>query len=82
MKREDLRSRIIAPADITDLIYLDTYGEQAYGGKTDEERRISATDYAQMNRAYIDDIYTTRTGKKTTAVWLKNRDRIFCRICG
>lgn len=87
MKREDLRSRIIPNTidntdeslntgnkkfNTTDLIYLDSYDEQYDGKKTDEERRISATDYAQMNNAYMDDDYTTRTGKHTTSAWLRS----------
>ena len=42
------------------------------GEKTDMERRISATDYAQMNNAYIYDNYTTRTGRQTTWAWLRS----------
>ena len=87
MKREDLRSRIIPTTidntdesrntgnkkfNTTDLIYLDSYNEQYDGKKTDEERRIPATDYAQMNNAHIDDNYTTRTGKRTTWAWLRS----------
>lgn len=88
MKREDLRSRIIPTTidntdkskntgnkkfNTTDLIYLDSYNEQYDGKKTDEERRISATDYAQMNNAYmLHDYYTTRTGRQTTSAWLRS----------
>ena len=87
MNRKDLRSRIIPTTientdesqntgnkkfNTTDLIYLDSYDEQFDGKKTDEERRISATDYAQMNNAYIYDGYTTRTGKQTTWAWLRS----------
>lgn len=87
MKREDLRSKIIPTTientdefrntgnknfNTTDLIYLDSYNEQYDGKKTDKERRISATDYAQMNNAHIYDIYTTRTGRQTTATWLRS----------
>lgn len=87
MKREDLRSKIIPTTikntdesqntgnkkfNTTDLIYLDSYDEQYDGKKTDMERRISATDYAQMNNAYIYDSYTTRTGKQTTWAWLRS----------
>lgn len=87
MKREDLRSRIIPTTigntgesqnmgnkkfNTTDLIYLDSYDEQYNGEKTDEERRISATDYAQMNNAYIYDNYETRTGRQTTWAWLRS----------
>lgn len=87
MKREDLRSRIIPTTientdesqnmgnkkfNTTDLIYLDSYDEQYDGKKTNKERRISATDYAQMNYAYISDADTTRTGKQTTRVWLRS----------
>lgn len=42
------------------------------GKKTDMERRISVTDYAQMNSAYIEDDYTTHTGRRTTWVWLRS----------
>lgn len=87
MKREDLRSRIIPTTidntvesqntgnkkfNTTDLIYLDSYNEQYDGKKTDEERRISATDYAQMNNAYMYDGYTTRTGRQTIFAWLRS----------
>lgn len=88
MKREDLRSRIIPTTidntdesqntgnkkfNTTDLIYLDSYNEQYDGKKTDEERRISATDYAQMNNACMyDDGYTTRTGRQTILAWLRS----------
>lgn len=89
MKREDLRSKIIPTTikntdesqntgnkkfNTTDLIYLDSYDEQYDGKKTDEERRISATDYAQMNNAYTYDGYTTRTGRQTTWAWLRSAD--------
>lgn len=87
MNRQDLRSRIIPTTientdesqntgnkkfNTTDLIYLDSYDEQYDGKKTDMERRISATDYAQMNNAYTYDGYTTRTGKQTTWAWLRS----------
>ena len=87
MNRKDLRSRIIPTTientdefqntgnkkfNTTDLIYLDSYDEQYDGKKTDEERRISATDYAQMNNAYTNDGYTTRTGRQTTWAWLRS----------
>ena len=97
MKRVDLRSKIIPTTidntgvdqstgnkdfNTTDLIYLDSYNEQYDGKKTDEERRISATDYAQMNNAYMSDDYTTRTGKRTTLAYLRSFDRrtdlVFC----
>ena len=58
--------------DTTDLIYLDSFDEQYDGKKKDKERRISATDYAQMNNAYTFDSYTTRTGKQTTRAWLRS----------
>lgn len=90
MNRQDLRSRIIPTTientdesqntgnkkfNTTDLIYLDSDDEQYDGKKTDEERRISATDYAQMNNAYTSDgYYTTRTGKQTTWAWLRYYD--------
>lgn len=87
MNRKDLRSRIIPTTientdksqntgnkkfNTTDLIYLDSYDEQYDGKKTDMERRISATDYAQMNNAYTYNGYTTRTGKQTTWAWLRS----------
>lgn len=87
MNRKDLRSKIIPTTientdefqntgnkkfNTTDLIYLDSYDEQYDGKKTDMERRISATDYAQMNNAYTDNGYTTRTGKQTTWAWLRS----------
>lgn len=87
MKREDLRSRIIPNTientdefrttgnknfNTTDLIYLDSYDDQYDGKKTDKERRISATDYAQMNNADTYKGYTTRTGKRTASTWLRS----------
>ena len=87
MNRQDLRSRIIPTTientdesqntgnkkfNTTDLIYLDSYDEQYDGKKTDEERRISATDYAQMNNACMYDGYTTRTGRQTILAWLRS----------
>lgn len=86
MNRKDLRSKIIPTTientdesqntgnkkfNTTDLIYLDSYDEQYDGKKTDMERRISATDYAQMNNAYTYNSYTTRTGKQATWAWLR-----------
>lgn len=87
MKREDLRSKIIPTTientdehqnkgnkdfNTTDLIYLESYEEQYDGKKTDMERRISATDYAQMNNAYIYNNYTTRNGRQTTWAWSRS----------
>lgn len=87
MKRVDLRSRI-EPTTIentdefqemgdkrfntTDLIYLASYNEQFDGQKTDQERRISATDYAKMNNALTYDNYRTLAGQQTTAVCLRS----------
>ena len=87
MKREDLRSRII-PTTIenisisnnkenvksitTDALYLDSFDDQFDNVKTDIERRISATDYAKRHNAYIDIVHRTRTGRKTTWVWLRS----------
>lgn len=42
------------------------------GKKTDIERRISATDYAKMNNIFIDDKYTTLTGKQATGAWFRS----------
>lgn len=82
MKKEDLRNRIIPTTientignekfNTTDLIYLDSYNEQFDGQKTDGDRRMPATDYAQMTYAYIDSHYTTRFGVPTTWVWLRS----------
>ena len=92
MKREDLRSRIIPTTidntdesqntgnkkfNTTDLIYLDSCNEQYDSKKTDEESRISATDYAQMNNAYMYDGHTTRTGRQTTPAWLRSASLSF-----
>ena len=92
MNRKDLRSKIIPTTientdesqntgnkkfNTTDLIYLDSYDEQYNGEKTDEERRISATDYAQMNNAYIYDNYETRTGRQTTWAWLRSASLVY-----
>ncbi len=86
MKRKDLRSNIIPTTientdesqetgntkfNTTDFIYLDSYNEQYDGKKTNLERRISATDYAQMNNACIYHAYKTRTGRPTTWTWLR-----------
>lgn len=82
MNRKDLRSRIIPTTientdkfqntgnkefNTTDLIYLDSYNEQ-YNGKG----TIFATDYAQMNNAYIYDDYTTYIGEQKTLAWLRS----------
>lgn len=87
MKRKDLRSKIVPTTienkdefqnkgnkkfNITDLIYLDSYDEQYDGKKTDIERKISATDFAIMNYAYIYDSYTTRTGRQSTDALLRS----------
>ena len=87
MKKQDLRSQIIPTRlsntddrqkngnrefDTTDLIYLDSYDDQFLGHRTDEERRVSATDFAKMNYAYVYDGYETRTGHQTTSVWLRS----------
>ena len=85
MERKDLRKRIIPKiirdesgnikndeSGTKDLIYIDSYNEQYDGKKTDMERRVSATDYAQMNNAYIYDNLKTYTGKQTTLVLLRN----------
>lgn len=98
MKREDLRSRIIPTTidntdesqntgnkkfNTTDLIYLDSYNEQYDGKKTDEERKISATDYAQMNNAHMPFDCTTRTGRQTISAWLRSaykNIRVYCVI--
>ena len=87
MKRRDLRSRIIPTTidntnefqntgnkrfNTTDLIYLDSYSEQYDGKKIRKERRITATDYAQMNNAYIYDNYTTCTGRQATWALLRS----------
>ncbi len=56
----------------TDLIYLDSYEEQFDGKKTDIERKISATDYAIMNNAFINHFLITSTGKHASSVWLRS----------
>ena len=96
MKREDLRSRIIPTTidntnesgnmgntefNTTDLIYLDSEAEQYDGKKTIKEMQISATDYAQMNNAYIGNIYTTRTGKQTIPALLRSEADIYLVRC-
>ena len=86
MKKEDLRNQII-PTKIKnvyktkkskdktfyteDLIYLDSYDE-LNGIFTDEERCISATDYAQMNNVATMNEHMTITGKPTSSVWLRS----------
>ena len=87
MKREDLRSRIIPTTirntdkfqnignkrfNTTDLIYLDSYNRQYNWEKTDEKRRISATDYAQMNNAYIYVNYENYNQRQITWAWLRS----------
>ncbi|HOZ55437.1 MAG TPA: DUF6273 domain-containing protein [Clostridia bacterium] len=87
MKSEDLRSQIIPTKisntdengktgnekfDTEDLIYLDSYDEQFGGELTNEERRVSPTDYAKMNNAYTSEDYTTHNGKETTWFWLRS----------
>lgn len=87
MKGIDLRSQIIPTKihntdenqergskafDTEDLIYLDSYEEQFSGQRSDYERRMSSTDYAKMNYAFTSNNYTTRTGKKTSPVWLRS----------
>ncbi len=87
MKGIDLRSQII-PTKIhntdenqekgskafntEDLIYLDSYEEQFNGKLSYADRRMSSTDYAKMNYAFTYDNYTSRTGKKTSPVWLRS----------
>ena len=83
MKREDLRSRIIPTTigntdefqnmgdenfDTTDLIFLDSY-EEKYNVEEKDEEIISATDYAQMNNAYI---YDNDDLRQTTWAWLRS----------
>lgn len=92
MKREDLRSRIIPTTigntnehgkvgnkkfDTTDFIYLDSYDEQYDGQKTDEERKISATDYARMNNACISNGFETRTDRQSTFAYLRSTNGIY-----
>lgn len=87
MKGIDLRSQIIPTKirntdenqergskafDTEDLIYLDSYEEQFNGKLSYADRRMSSTDYAKMNYAFTYDNYTTRTGKKTSPVWLRS----------
>lgn len=94
MKRRDLRNQIVPTTienigkefklgnrkfNTTDLIYIDTYNEQ-YETFTKEERRISATDYAIMNNAFVDREYQTRLGKKSTVVWTRYSVRGVCNI--
>lgn len=94
MKIRDLRNQIVPTIienigkefklgdrkfNTTDLIYIDTYNEQ-YETFTKEERRISATDYAIMNNAFVDREYQTRLGKKSTVVWTRYSLRGACNI--
>ncbi|MCI8729539.1 MAG: leucine-rich repeat protein [Clostridia bacterium] len=94
MKRKDLRKKIIPKTIIDesnniknkesgtkDLIYIDSYDEQYDGKKSDMERRISATDYAQMNNAYMYDNFETCTGKQTTLVVLRTAYNSFTACC-
>lgn len=94
MERKDLRKRIIPKiirdesgnikndeSGTKDLIYIDSYNEQFDGKKTNIERRVSATDYAQMNNAYIYDNLKTYTGKQTTLVLLRNAYDSFTACC-
>ena len=79
MSKEDLRSKIIPTTvynqdenenldnkrfDTKDLIYLD-FGDSNYDEeKTEEELRVSATDYAIMNGIQMSESYQTQMGKK------------------
>ncbi len=87
MKREDMRSQIIPTKigntdgnqktgnkkfDTIDLVYLASYDELFKGKRTDEERRVSSTDYAKMNNSYTSSSYTTLTGKASTPMWLRS----------
>ncbi len=87
MKTKDLRSQIIPTKisntdenqekgnkkfDTKDFIYLDSYEEQFNRKYTDEDRRVSATDYAKMNHVYLSNNYQTKTGKNTALVWLRS----------
>lgn len=87
MKGVDLRSQIIPTKihntdedqekgskafDTEDLIYLDSYEEQFNDKLSYADRRVSATDYAKMNYAFTYDGFSTRTGKKTSPVWLRS----------
>lgn len=91
MKREDLRDRIIPTTlgnkdecqetgstefDTKDLIYLDSYAKQFDGKNTKKDRRISATDYALMNNAYIYEYQRTETGDNigTVDLWLRDAE--------
>lgn len=87
MKTKDLRSQIIPTKisntdenqekgnkkfDTKDFIYLDSYEEQFNRKYTDEDRRVSATDYAKMNHVYLSNNYQTKTGKNTAPLWLRS----------
>ena len=85
MEREDLRSRII-PTTIantdgyrndksfrtTDLIYLASCDEIMNRSQTEVERRVSATDAAQLCGAYIEQKNKTCLGKPSTWVVLRS----------
>ncbi len=87
MKRVDLRSGILPTKlnntdenqqegnkefDTVDYIYLDSYEDQFGGKRTDEERRISATDHAKMTNCWTSASYRTRAGNLTCAAWLRS----------
>ncbi len=86
MKREDLRKNIIPTTigntdasqengnkkfDTTDLIWIDSVEEQFNNNCPDEQRRVSASDYAIMNYAYVSNRH--RTDKGAPTAWLHLR---------
>lgn len=78
MKNQDLRKGIIPRTlqnndkngyvkkeyETTDLVYLDSYEDQAREDITDEERRVSATDHAKIHNVYMSDC-KTKQGKSS-----------------
>ena len=86
-ERADLRSRIIPTTisntnpltgkngskafNTTDLIYLDSYYDLFINKKEFTQIKISCTDFAQMNYAYIFPLEKNSLDKQTTWTWLR-----------
>ncbi len=87
MKREDFRNKVIptiientdnsqrtgnSDFNTTDLIYIESYEDYFDGKHRDMERRVSATDYAHMNNAYLYKEHKTLTNKRAASIWLRS----------
>lgn len=84
MKKEDFRERIIPvklnnkiqgeEIETEDLIYIDSAEEQMKWKENNEDRVISATDYAIMNHAISFEYYKNKLGKSATWAWLRSSE--------